>query len=230
MLNFGGKTEEIQIFLLNLYMSLVQSIQEYASYPIPHHVMNWLLRSYQQPNDKIQYLIKDGTLEKVKKGLYIAGPKITNCKPDPFLLANHILGPSYVSLESALSYHELIPERVYEVTSVTTKAARSFNVPMGRFSYARLPLPYYSYGIRSVGPQDRRFLIASPEKALLDKIITTTGVEFRSRISAMTWLENYMRIDISALDMLDLDKMETWAKGSPKEDSLLQMIKTLRRS
>ena len=211
-------------------MSLAQSIQNYASGPIPHHVMNWLLRDYQQPNDKIHYLIKDGTLEKVKKGLYIAGPKITKTRPDPFLVANHILGPSYVSLESALSFHALIPERVYEVTSVTTKAARRFSTPMGAFSYVRLPLPYYSYGIRSVESEDRRYLMASAEKALFDKIITTAGVEFRSNTSVLTWLENDVRIDVGSLDFLDLDKMETWAKGSPKEDSLMQIIKTLRRT
>src|SRR5580698_2372765 len=103
-------------------MEIAQSIQQYATYPIPHHVMSWLLRKYRQPNDKIHYLIRQGLLEQVRRGLYIAGPAITPFRPEPFLMANHILGPSYVSLESALAYHGLIPEKVYEISSVTTKA------------------------------------------------------------------------------------------------------------
>ena len=211
-------------------MEIVQSIQQYASSPIPHHVMAWLLREYNQPNDKIHYLIREGILQPVKRGLYIAGPKITSTKPDPFLLANHILGPSYVSSESALSYHGLIPEKVYEITSVTTKATRRFSTPLGVYSYTRLPLPYYSYGIRSVeADKQQRFLIASPEKALFDKIITTAGVEFRSKTSVLTYIENDLRIDLDILRGLDVSTMESWIPTSPKKDSLSKLTQTIRQ-
>jgi hypothetical protein len=211
-------------------MEISQSIQQYASYPIPHHLMASLLKEYSQPNDKIHYLIKDGILQQVKRGLYIAGPGITSLKPDPFLLANHLLGPSYVSLESALSYHGLIPEKVYEITSMTIKAKRRFSTPLGVYSYTRLSLPYYSYGIRSVEvDRQHRFLIASPEKALFDKIITTAGIEFRSKTSVLTYLENDLRIDIELLKNLDLACMENWIPTSPKKDSLSMLIKTIRQ-
>jgi hypothetical protein len=211
-------------------MEIAQSIQQYASYPIPHHLMASLLTEYSQPNDKIHYLIKDGILQQVKRGLYVAGPRITSSKPDPFLLANHILGPSYVSLESALSYHGLIPEKVYEITSVTIKAKRRFSTPLGVYSYTRLSLPYYSYGIRSVEvDRQHRFLIASPEKALFDKIITTAGIEFRSKTSVLTYLENDLRIDIEMLKKLDTAGMESWISTSPKKDSLSMLIKTIRQ-
>ena len=65
------KTELFQIILSIFYicyMEIAQSIQQYASYPIPHHVMTWLLREYRQPNDKIHNLIKEGFLEQVKRG------------------------------------------------------------------------------------------------------------------------------------------------------------------
>ncbi|HTI11604.1 MAG TPA: hypothetical protein VL832_23685 [Puia sp.] len=211
-------------------MEVVQSIQQYSSSPIPHHVMAWLLREYSQPNDKIHYLISEGILQPVKRGLYVAGPKITSTKPDPFLLANHILGPSYVSLESALSYYGLIPEKVYEITSVTTKARRRFTTPLGVYSYTRLPLPYYSYGIRSVeADKQQRFLIASPEKALFDKIITTAGVEFRSKSSVLTYLENDLRIDLDTLRSLDVSTMESWIPTSPKKNSLSRLTQTIRQ-
>jgi hypothetical protein len=211
-------------------MEVTQSIQQYASYPIPHHVMASLLKEYRQPNDKIHYLIRDGILQPIRKGLYIAGPAITSSKPDPFLIANHILGPSYVSLESALSYHGLIPEKVYEIASVTTKAKRRFSTPLGVYSYTRLPLPYYSYGIRSVeGGNQQRFLIASPEKALFDKIITTAGIEFRSKTSVLAYMENDLRVDMDMLKNLDIAGMESWIPTSPKKDSLSILIKTIRQ-
>ena len=210
-------------------MELIPSIQQYAALPIPHHVMTWLLRDYQQPNDKIHHLLKRGVLEQVKKGLYIAGSAITEVKPDSFLIANHLLGPSYVSLESALSFHGLIPERVYTITSVTTKASRVYATPLGTFTYTRLPLPYYSYGISSVeiGPQQRT-LIAQPEKALLDKIVTTAGVEFRSKSSVFSYLEDDLRLDIDRLRQFDLHRLAEWIRDAPKKQSLQRLLETIQ--
>lgn len=211
-------------------MEITQSIRQYASSPIPHHVMMSLLKNYNQPNDKIHYLIKEGKLLPVKRGLYIAGPEISSTTPDPFLLANHILGPSYVSLESALSFYGLIPERVYEVTSVTMKASRKFSTPLGIYSFTRLPLPYYSFGIRSLEiEKNQRFLIASGEKALFDKIITTAGVTFRSKASVITYLENDLRIDLDSLKNMDIAAMESWIPDSPKRESLSMLTKTIRK-
>jgi predicted transcriptional regulator of viral defense system len=209
-------------------MELIQSIQQFASTPIPHHLMAGLLKDYDQPNDKIHNLIKDGTLAQVRRGLYIAGPKITDQRPDPFLIANHVFGPSYVSLESALSYHGLIPERVFETTSMTTKASRKFSTSIGVYSYTRLPLPYYSYGIQSVEiDKQQRFLVATPGKALFDKIITTAGVNFRSKSSVLTYLENDLRIDIDMLRKLDISAMKSWIPDSPKKESLRLLIETI---
>src|SRR6185503_4405194 len=125
-------------------MDLTRAIQEFAPIPIPHHAMMGLLKDYINPNNKIHELVKSGILQRVTKGLYIAGQALQAERPDPFLLANQILGPSYVSVESALSYHGLIPERVYATTSMTTKAARQYQTPLGTFTYTRLSLPYYS--------------------------------------------------------------------------------------
>jgi len=212
-------------------MELTQAIQQYASTPLPHHLMTWLLRDYDQPNDKIHNLLKDETLLQVKRGLYVAGPKVTSIKPTAFVLANHIAGPSYISLESALSHHGFIPERVYETTSVTTKASRTFSTPLGVYSYTRLPLPYYSYGIESLEiDRQQRALIATPEKALFDKIVTTAGVIFRSKASVLSYMEDDLRIDIDMLKTLDLSTMESWISTAPKKESLAMLIKTIRQA
>src|ERR1700743_1696669 len=124
-------------------MEIDLTIREYALHPIHHDLMIWLLRDYSQPNDKIHNLLKDNKLQQIRRGLYTAGPKITSLKPDPFLIANYVLRPSYVSLESALFYYGLIPEKGYEITSATIKASRKFSTPLGVYSYTRLSLPYY---------------------------------------------------------------------------------------
>jgi predicted transcriptional regulator of viral defense system len=211
-------------------MEITQSIRQFSSSPIPHHVMTWLLKDYNQPNDKIHNLIKEGILQPVKRGLYVAGPEVDAAIPDPFLVANHILGPSYVSMESALSFYGLIPERVYEISSVTIKATRSFSTPLGLYSYTRLQLPYYSYGIRSIEEnKDQRFLIASKEKAIFDKIVTTAGVNFRSKASVITYLENDLRMDMEALKTMDVATMESWIPNSPKKETLSMLTKIIRQ-
>jgi predicted transcriptional regulator of viral defense system len=210
-------------------MDLIRAIQEYAPIPIPHHAMIGLLKDYANPNNKIHQLVKGGILERVTKGLYIAGPALQAERPDLFLLANQILGPSYVSLESALSYHGLIPERVYTTTSMTTKAARQYTTSLGAFIYTRLSLPYYSFGIRSVKlTKQQTVMMASPEKALLDKIITTAGVEFRSRTSVLSYLENDLRADIDNLKQLDTEAIQSWLSHSPKKQTLMILIETLK--
>ena len=210
-------------------MDLTQAIQEYAPIPIPHHAMVGLLKDYVNPNNKIHQLVKTGILERVIKGLYIAGPALKAERPEPFLLANQILGPSYVSVESALSYYGLIPERVYTITSMTTKTARQYTTPLGAFTYTRLSLPYYSFGIRSVKlTKQQTVMMASPEKALLDKIITTAGVEFRSRTAVLSYLESDLRVDIDNLKQLDREAMQSWLSHAPKKRTLMILIETLQ--
>jgi predicted transcriptional regulator of viral defense system len=53
-----------------------------------------------------------GTLESIKKGLYIAGSGLHSARPESSLMANHILGPSYVSMDTALAFYGLVPERM----------------------------------------------------------------------------------------------------------------------
>jgi predicted transcriptional regulator of viral defense system len=151
-------------------MDFGRAIQNYAAQPLTHQVLLSILKDYKRPNDKIYELLKCGMLLSIKKGLYIVGPSVNSQKPEPFLIANHILGPSYISLDSALSYHGLIPERVYEISSVTTKASRKFSTPAGIFTYTNLRLPYYAFGIQQLRLfEEQNVMIASPEKAYLIK-------------------------------------------------------------
>ena len=210
-------------------MDLKTTLSSFSSQPLSHQLLMSIFKDYQQPNFKIHQLLKGGVLQSIKKGLYVIGPALNiDRKPEPFLLANHILGPSYVSVETALAYHGLIPERVYEIASMTTKARRKFKTPQGIFTYTRLSLPYYAFGIRSEKLADNQYaMVASVEKALCDKIITTSGLLFRSKRSAREFLLDNMRIDEGALKQLDVKEMSTWIKGSQKEESLSMVINTI---
>jgi hypothetical protein len=71
-------------------------------------------------------------------------------------------------------------------------------------------------------------MMASPEKALLDKIITTAGVEFRSRKAALSYLESDLRADIDNLKQLDRAAMQNWLSHAPKKRTLKILIETIQ--
>ena len=107
-----------------------------------------LLQEYAKPRDRITALLAAGNLIRVRKGLYVLGDKYRRGPIHREILANLIYGPSYVSLDYALSQYGLIPERVEDVTSITTGENKKFSTPLGVFTYQHLPLRRYSTGIQ----------------------------------------------------------------------------------
>ena len=91
------------------------------------------------PRNKINDLLRQGVIVRVKKGLYVFGDRQRRHPYSKELLANLVYGPSYVSLDYALAYHGLIPERVEALTSVTPNRPRRFDTPVGLFTYRRIP-------------------------------------------------------------------------------------------
>ena len=205
-------------------------IKPFSTVPLSRQVVLDILKEYKRPNDKISELIKSGELIPLKKGLYITGGQTDLTAPEPFLIANHLWGPSYVSLESAMSYWGIIPERVYEISSVTIKSSKKYKTPIGRFSYRSIPAPYYSFGIKSIELATGQLaLIASPEKALCDKIITTSGLSLRSPSQTRIFLLDDLRIDPQWLRKFNLKEMKSWIEDAPKKQSLRMLIKTLEK-
>lgn len=203
-------------------------IKEYAEAPISRHLILELLSEYQSPNDKISELLKSKKLISIRRGLYITGPKMDLPSPEPFLIANHLRGPSYVSLESALSYWNMKPEKAYEISSVTIKTSKIYKTPIGRFSYRQLKIPYYSYEIKNIEYSPKQtMLVASPEKALCDKVVLTPKINLRSIKQTQEFLMEDLRMDSEVLSTLDTEVMELWVKNAPKISSLKMLIKTL---
>jgi predicted transcriptional regulator of viral defense system len=164
------------------------------------------LRTYARPRDKISDLLRKGIIVRVKKGLYIFGKDYRREYYSPELIANLIYGPSYLSFEFALQYYGMIPERVEAVTSVTIGRSKRFSTPIGLFTYRQIPLPAYRVGMTRVARDDKTaFLIATPEKALADKLRDDRGGSIQSRSQMITYLSDNLRIDDSTLWKLDCD-------------------------
>ena len=210
-------------------MSFQENIQSYSEQPLNKQLLLDLLKEYKRPHDKIDELVKQEMLVQLKRGLYIPGTKLGIAPPEPLLIANHLYGPSYISLDTALSHWGLIPERVYEISSVTTNNSKMYKTAVGRFSYKNMPLPYYSYGIKQVQLTKKQMvLMASTEKALCDKIIATPGVLLRSVKQTLELLIEDFRIDESYLRKLEITTISSWLKDAPKENSLITLIKALK--
>lgn len=162
------------------------------------------LREYNRPRDKITDLLRQGRIIRVKKGIYVFGEMYRRRPFSRELLANMIYGPSYVSLETALHYYGLIPERVEAMTSVTGARGRRFSTPLGLFIYRGVPMKAYRIGIDQVELESGRFfLIGTPEKALADKIQADRGTAIRTRVELLTYLLDSLRIDPEELGKLN---------------------------
>ena len=119
--------------------------------------------------------VRAGHLYQLRRGLYTLAPPFQKIRPHPFLLANHLRSGSYVSLQSALAFHGLIPEYVPLVTSVTTARPAHWDTPLGSYSFRHIkPGLFHGYQRMEVSPGQWAF-VARPEKALLDLIYLQPG-------------------------------------------------------
>ena len=210
-------------------MEFRDAIQDYSEMPLTKQILLEILKDYNRPFDKISELKNQGMLIQVKRGLYVPGPKLKLSKPESILIANYLLGPSYVSLETALSHWGLIPERVYEVTSITTGPTKKYKTPVGRFSYIHMEVPYYSFGLKQIQlTKKQTALMATAEKALCDKIVTTSGILLRSPKQVLELLVEDFRIERQALRNLNAKEINDWINDAPKKNSLKQLVKTLQ--
>lgn len=168
-----------------------------------------LLGEYSKPRDRIGQLLKNGDIIRIRKGLYTFSEALRRKPLCRELLANLIYGPSYITAEYALSYYGLIPERVATVTSITTGRTCVFETPFGNFSYRKVIEPIYTTGVTLEQSGERTFLIASPEKALIDKIWLDKSFAGRSQTEIESCLQDDLRIDFEQLKVLDAERMLT---------------------
>lgn len=157
-----------------------------------------MLAALSDPRGRIARMLDSGELIALRRGLYA-----TRRDVDPLGLAASIYGPSYISFETALAWHGMIPEGVVETLSACLKRPARFENAFGRFSYVKVPAAIYPIGVTSVRDGGVPFLIATPTKALCDAIAREAGI--RSLSDVRHWLDGMRVNEEIALDANELD-------------------------
>ncbi len=130
-------------------------------------------------------------ITKIIKGYYIFSNIEIN-EEVLFSIANKIYTPSYVSLESALSYYNFIPEGVFKITSISTKKTNEFETKVGSFIYKNIKPSYFSNYI-VIGKKERKIKIASPEKAIVDYFYFTYDIKTKADIESLRFNKNIIQ-------------------------------------
>lgn len=170
---------------------------------ITNNIAKNYLKKYSNKDTKLARDVRDGKLIKIINGLYE-----TNINTSGYLLAGSIYGPSYISFEYALSFYGLIPERVSTITCATfdKKKKKQFNTCFGIFTYRDIPVLAYPEEIVLKEENNYAYQIASPEKALCDKLYTLKPLTNYSHLEKM--LFNDLRIDKDEFNKLNIEKIE----------------------
>lgn len=207
----------------------VSPLVMFGNVPVQTGTLSACFNNMSSPSEKIRALEKDGQLIRLKRGLYVVNSEVSGKPVNACLCANHIYGPSYVSQQWALRWYGLIPERVYTMTSVTTKRSRVFENSLGRYTYEQVKPEYFAIGINSIEEDGVSFLIASREKALCDMILHDSYLPPQSIKGLWQYLEEDIRFDVDELATFDVSIIEACAKHGRKENILNNLIKILKR-
>jgi hypothetical protein len=140
-----------------------------------------------------------GEIVRLKPGLFLLAPEFRKTHPHPFIIAAILHSPSHVSLESALAHHGLIPEAVFQVSSVTSSRSRTFKTPVGVFSFVRVPAADPRAGVQALKIDDRSWaFVATPLRAIADLVYTRKAVSWEK--DGLGFLTDSMRIERADLE------------------------------
>lgn len=152
--------------------------------------------------------VASGNVIQLRRGLYALAPPYRKSEPHPFLVANRLVRGSYVSLQSALAHHGLIPEHVPVTTSVTTGRPQRRENPFGSFEYHHCPPNRLTgYRLEPLGGGQEAF-VATPAKALADLIHLVPGADSKEYLSELR-LSNLERLGTA-------DLVDSTANDRPK--------------
>ena len=162
---------------------------------------------YEQPRLKLARDVKKGKYIRLKRNLYC-----TDYETSRMSLAQAIYGPSYISFDYALSYYGLIPEHAYNVSSATFKKRKDkrFVTDICSFYYSDVPASVYPYGVDILNIDRIGVRIATPEKALCDKLYKMSPASGRSDFEDL--LFEYLRVFDDSLQDLDANLIKGLSK------------------
>lgn len=183
------------------------------------------LSTYASPKAKLSKMIKSNKIIHLKRGVYLDK---NDTSYSLFSIASVLYGPSYISFESALAHYNMIPERVKGITSATYNKNKNkkYHTPVGDFYYYYLPKSAYPFGITRNEEGGQGYLIATPEKAILDIIYKNSNLKEINELK--DFLVENKRIDEGILSRLNKNEV---AKLSPiyNQPQCLLLLKMLRK-
>lgn len=208
----------------------ILQLKAFGNIPIMHQTLLTVLNGYKTPNNKISRWLDEGVLLPVKRGMYVVSPELTGKPVERMLVANLLYGPSCVSLDYALWHYGLIPERVFEVTSVTPRRSQTSETGVGRFSYQRLADDLYPIGMESVAVEGGGYcLLATPAKALCDRLVLIRNLRVHSVKSMQCFLVGDLRLDTDEAEIIDLDIINAYVLAGYKTELLGHLHEAIKQ-
>lgn len=161
------------------------------------------LQDYSNKNTKISRDVKSGKLIKLKNGLYETNPNTKG-----YLLAGSIYGPSYLSFDFVLAYHGLIPTKniIYTSATCNKKKKKLYENNFGKYSYRDVPENVFELGINKIEEEGYKFYLATPEKALCDKLYTLSPIKNMKELTDI--LLDKFEIDMDELLGVNMDHLQ----------------------
>lgn len=158
---------------------------------------------------------RSGRIYQLRRGVYTIAPPYQKTKPHPYVIANHLQRASYVSMQSALAFYNLIPDTVNTTVSVTTGRPEYLSTPLGDFEFRHVkPGLFKGYQMTDLG--DQQAFVATPEKALLDLVYLQPDGETREYLQELR-LQNLDRLDLGMIrtlsDIFDKPKLRKATKA-----------------
>ncbi len=151
---------------------------------------------------KIKRALSSGEIVHVKRGLYCLPEHLRRTPLNLFSVAQFVYGPSYVSLESALSFHGWIPEAVYGTASVSQKRSREFKTNLGFFMFRRVACNPFFVGVERHLEGQQGYLVASPWKAIADYVYV-----YKKEWKGLSALTDSLRIEPEFLASVDREHL-----------------------
>ncbi|MES3006807.1 MAG: hypothetical protein V4751_03450 [Pseudomonadota bacterium] len=185
--------------------------------------------SPQRRYNLVNRALKSGELHRLRRGLYLLARPYRAYDCHPFAAAQRLNPGSYISLETALSFHGWIPEAVHVTASIVpgTKSSELEDSVLGRFSFhplATRPGHFLELVARTT-INHQTMLVAQPMRALLDLVCLR-----KQRWQGIAWLEEGLRIDPDFLRSVSSTQLETLRlvyKQKRMQDFINKLVKEL---
>jgi predicted transcriptional regulator of viral defense system len=195
--------------LINKVKEAVFSLQDLKLLDLkiyPYQLSNWVDKGY---------------LIRLKNGLYVISDRKEKLKNE--FIAHNLYQPSYVSLEWVLAKYGVIPEIIYNCTSVTSKTTRTFKNAFGAFIFRHIKRELF-FAYQEESDDNQTYLIAEPEKALLDYLYLNSA-----KINNQDDVDE-LRFNSSSLDEFNYKKIKIYLKrfNSKKLEKIVNLIFKLK--